>query len=616
MGTSESTFALEMEERGVVPLEPFPGKNKKWLCKCLSCGNQVEPRYATVVQGKKGGCNFCAKKNAAQHRKVAAEAKVREIAARANLLPLSPYIDSHTPWTVKCLTCGLTYQVKPYSIANGRKCAVCANADRISSAREVRKLEADEIFRSANIIPVGPFQGINKPYPGLCQKCGNTISPTPQRVKSGGGCRFCSIERGAKKRRDAKYSDSEARAIMLEAANEVAADSPYLGTTRPWPGVCLRCGLPTRASLGNVLNGHGACKVCAMSEADSSFDYFGPAILYFLKHDQLAHFKVGIMGSETSRLKQHVNEGWKVLVTWDFEYGYEANYVEQYCLQTIREMGVPNAVKAKDMPQGGHMETFSIEGISEEAVLELVVSEIDAQRWPIPLKFISGDAKQKPRRTCTVIENGVQCTNKYSSNGCCRAHFWRLQQYGDPTISKRILYTNPTCEVVENNLICGLPVSKKGMCSVHYHRDYEHGDATLMKRSAPKARSGTCSVEGCIFEDYSLGLCKTHYHAERRRVKRAAEGKDEPTKYTSNMCSVPACTDTRSSLGYCTKHYRNFKLYGNPIQSIRGPIQQKLGHCRVEDCNEPDDQKGLCRRHYSREYKRRLRGKPSLLGDV
>jgi hypothetical protein len=253
-----------------------------------------------------------------------------------------------------------------------------------------------------------------------------------------------------------------------------------------------------------------------MSEADSAFDYFGAAVLYLLFSERLSHFKLGIMGTTTRRLEEHKSNGWTVLKTWNFQFGYEANYVEQFALQRIRELGVKSRLRGSDLPQGGHTETF--EGaLDVSEITRIVESEISSARWPIPHKLQDGIAKEKARRTCTIVENGVQCTAKYFSNGCCRRHLWYLKAYGDPLVRKKQVFTNATCEVNTPEGVCGKPVSRKGMCSVHYHRDYEYGDPNFTKRPTPLARTGRCSVAGCEKEDYSLGFCLAHYHANRRR---------------------------------------------------------------------------------------------------
>jgi hypothetical protein len=41
------------------PLVDFPGSNKPWLCKCLTCKEEVRPRWSDIRRGQ-GGCSNCA----------------------------------------------------------------------------------------------------------------------------------------------------------------------------------------------------------------------------------------------------------------------------------------------------------------------------------------------------------------------------------------------------------------------------------------------------------------------------------------------------------------------------------------------------------------------------
>jgi hypothetical protein len=45
-------------ERGLKPLEPFPGTKEKWRCLHISCGRTVTPTFTSVAQGG-GGCRAC-----------------------------------------------------------------------------------------------------------------------------------------------------------------------------------------------------------------------------------------------------------------------------------------------------------------------------------------------------------------------------------------------------------------------------------------------------------------------------------------------------------------------------------------------------------------------------
>jgi len=603
-----------MTERGVSPLVPYPGSNENWKCRCLTCKEIVYPRYDTVVNRGNGGCDFCAKRVAAATRSAEAEIKYLALAAELGFEPKAKYPGAQGDWLLRCKTCGETKLRRTLGLSQARSCGTCGRARRAAEKLAADKVKADKVFEKHKVRPTGEFKGWRKTYSGVCLVCASPTKSSPARIESGAqACFMCSRTVGGKKRRDSTHAPEEAAQIMLDAGCKVNEVNAYSGVGKAWPGRCTSCGLKTNTSLGNVKNGHGPCKPCAMAETDSSFDYFGSALLYFLENEKLNHYKIGIMGSETKRLREHVSRGWSVIETWDFDYGYEANYVEQYCLEAIYDSGVPNKVGKKDMPQGGHKETFKRGYIEREAVFLLVLIEIEKQRWPIPKVFASGKKTKKPRRACEVVEDGVACSERYSAKGCCRRHYLALRIHGDPTFRIREVFTNTTCEVAENGEICGLVVSRKGMCSVHYYRDYEYGDPLAMKRPTPKERTGACSQGKCKEEDYSLGLCKFHYNAQHRERTRKAAGKPEPIKYESDYCKVEGCDKPRTSLGYCHNHYGLFQKYGDPLGSPRGSNAPKIGKCIVAKCEKKDDSKGLCSQHYSREYKRQRKGKPSLL---
>lgn len=606
--------AAEMLLRGVRPLEPYPGSNKKWKSECTTCGEVVFPRYATVVQRGLGGCNLCAKKMAAERRFRESEAEYIAKAEELNFLPLEDYPGAQQKWKVQCLGCFQVFDKKAQSLMLGRGCPKCVNEKKSKANTAASKSRADAIMLSRQIEPLGPYKGWTSQYPGKCLVCDAFVAPVPRSLDSGqGGCTACGIRKRAKTRRNAAHLPEEAAQIMLASGCQVDDVDSYPGATRPWPGRCLNCGLRTKAPLSNVLGGHGVCRPCAQSESDSAFDYFGSGVLYLLENEQLKHFKIGIMGEKTNRLGSHASQGWQVIQTWSFAYGYEANYVEQYCLEAISDLGVTSTLVGKDMPQGGHTETFQMGVISVNKIQQLIQSEIRKKRWPTPKAFSPDGAKTKSRRTCTAARESYECTSINYSNGYCKKHYPAFKKYGDPFHRVRQEFTNENCEVEEMGSICGRRATNRGMCSTHASRYYIHGDATVLKRPAPKARLGQCSKENCEKADVSLGLCGAHYHEKRREDKGERLGLPATKKYNSDICSVSKCENRRNSLGFCRKHYGHFKKYGDPLGNPRGPVTQKIGECSISDCERSDDYRGLCKQHYSREYKRKKKGKSSLL---
>lgn len=615
--------AKKMIERGVRPLERYQNSNARWKCECLTCGQIVFPRYGTVVTAGRGGCDFCAKKRAGETR----NKRIREVdfpaaCEAANVTPLTDFVDAFTKISLRCNTCGHKFQKVWSPLRDGKGCPKCSRIQQTKNELALGMEKANALFKENSLTPIGPYKGFNVPYSGVCNVCGSKVAPRPAGLSSGqGGCRSCGVERRAQARRDAAYSREEALEIMASRDISISPDEPYPGASKPWPGKCARCGLPVAATVTMVKSGRGGCRVCHSLESDSSFDYFGPGVLYLIESTKFDAFKIGIAEKTSNRLSAHRQAGWdKVLYTYE-ALGFEVNYVEQFVLNWLREeMGVPEAVSNEQLPEKGGTETWPHGTVSPELVWAKAIEQFEAKNWPVPRAISEGTATKKARRGCSVIEDGVPCPNVYSSNGFCRKHHSRWKQYGDPLHLKRVPFKNEKCAVVDRGKVCGKKAQRSamgsdvGMCKTHYWRNFEYGDPTFMKRPAPKERTGQCSREGCGAEDYSLGLCKTHYHEKRRVEKRAREGRPEPVKYESDLCSIGGCERERKSLGLCNLHYSRQKKYGSPHKACRGPRQMtKLGQCKVPECSEADVQKGLCLSHYNREYKRKKRGVPSLL---
>ena len=55
---SEEDAIKVMKSSGVIPIEPYPGKDKPWVCTCVKCGREVTPTYSNARRGQ-GGCKFC-----------------------------------------------------------------------------------------------------------------------------------------------------------------------------------------------------------------------------------------------------------------------------------------------------------------------------------------------------------------------------------------------------------------------------------------------------------------------------------------------------------------------------------------------------------------------------
>lgn len=105
--------------------------------------------------------------------------------------------------------------------------------------------------------------------------------------------------------------------------------------------------------IGTIRAG-GGCRYCATK----GLDYTAPALLYLITHPELEAHKVGIGSPTAGRLAAHRKHGWTVYKTIHYPTGQQAYEVETAVLRWLRlEMGLPQALTQRDMPQRGETET-------------------------------------------------------------------------------------------------------------------------------------------------------------------------------------------------------------------------------------------------------------------
>jgi hypothetical protein len=169
-----------MEAADLVPLEPFPGTQVPWRCRCSKCDREVQPRYGGVVAGQ-GGCRWCAPNAPVDVEQAAV------VMATAGLEVLSPYPGYHVPWLALCTTCGREVAPTYAHIASGERggCVYCAG-------NAVDEADAVELMLAAGLEPLDPYPGARTPWRCRCGGCGAEVSPRWNSVQQGqGGCRAC-----------------------------------------------------------------------------------------------------------------------------------------------------------------------------------------------------------------------------------------------------------------------------------------------------------------------------------------------------------------------------------------------------------------------------------------
>ena len=363
-------IAAVMAKAHFEPLAPFPGADKPWKCRCLECGVESSPRFSNVQKGH--GCLTCGnRRRGEQSRKPPSP---EDVAAR-NLEPLEPYPGRAKKWRCRCLKCGR--EVTPtwgnLLFNGGDGCITCGAALR--GQRQLR--DNDEVTAemiAAGVKPLEPYPGSKNPWRCECLRCGKVVATRYLGIQRGEkGCLDCGNQSSAKTR---SKSAQEAEAFMRAAGYEPL--EPYKKSSAPWKCRHDACGAVVSPSLATIQQGHGGCKGCAAF----GIDYTAPAILYLMTHEEFFSIKVGITGSTsmTDRIGVHEQKGWTLVRSWSTSTGFEAEEIEGKVLSYWRDvLGAPASVQRDEMPQGGWTETASLLFVEQDETCSLIDDYISSK---------------------------------------------------------------------------------------------------------------------------------------------------------------------------------------------------------------------------------------------
>ena len=170
--------------KGFQTTNKFPGGMVGWKGKCVTCQNEIFPRYSAVKAGQ-GLCKYCAGRALSKR-----DALI--LLKNAELKPLEEYTKAGNKIKCECLVCKRIVEARLFGIAQGEGgCAFCVG----------RKVDAEEAV--SRMLECG-FETLVK-YPGSkagwksrCIKCGNISTPAYGNVNLlGSGCIFCNRDNGA-----------------------------------------------------------------------------------------------------------------------------------------------------------------------------------------------------------------------------------------------------------------------------------------------------------------------------------------------------------------------------------------------------------------------------------
>lgn len=107
-----------MKSRNLLPYRPYTTASSRWKSKCLICGQDVSPRYSSILDGQ--GCASCAGNQIKPKDAVS-------VMKKANLMPLEPYEHGQKKWKCQCLNCGQIVTPTYSSVQQGQGgCIYCA----------------------------------------------------------------------------------------------------------------------------------------------------------------------------------------------------------------------------------------------------------------------------------------------------------------------------------------------------------------------------------------------------------------------------------------------------------------------------------------------------------
>ncbi|MEY9861474.1 hypothetical protein ABH935_007115 [Catenulispora sp. GAS73] len=352
--------AIEIMRRaGVEPLDPYPGCDTPWRCRCLNeeCPGkwdgelpEVTPTMRQARISAVSACKYCAR--VAVHPKVAEQ----QMIARG-ITPKAPYVSAWAHWLGECQKCEQEVTTATYAnvVLNGQGgCERCAGHMRVPEEQAVAEMLA------ANAKPLEPYPNVNARWRCLClnDDCpgpeDRVIFPRLTWVRRGSkACKWCA---------GVVIDPQRARDLMTRRGFEPLEDYP--GVREPWRCRCRTCGNIVKPSLSSITGKpQGGCNTCA----EYGFKRGKPALVYLMINRRLRAAKVGVCNIDSGRIEKHQGRGWELYKTVPFELGQHAEDLETEVLVEWRSEG-REPVYDDGNTYDGYTETVPLEDPAEAAL--------------------------------------------------------------------------------------------------------------------------------------------------------------------------------------------------------------------------------------------------------
>jgi hypothetical protein len=155
---TEDDAVKAMHDRGTRPLEPFPGTQLPWKCRCLTCGEVSYPRYNDVVNKGTGACSKTCRSRKIAARLTRDRAEAAAVMLKRGWNPLEDYPGAGKRWSCRCIHCGA---IKPKRLSHVQKglggCTNCAG-------RDITDGSARQLMRQADLEPLVGYPKSLQPW--------------------------------------------------------------------------------------------------------------------------------------------------------------------------------------------------------------------------------------------------------------------------------------------------------------------------------------------------------------------------------------------------------------------------------------------------------------------
>ncbi len=212
------------------------------------------------------------------------------------------------------------------------------------------------------------------------------------------------------------------------------------------------------------------------------------------------------------------------------------------------------------------------------------------------------------RRFCNI----PSCKKIAATRGLCTLHYSRARQI---VVKAGYNIRSISNEELLQSLIASRLITKK-------RKDF----TTLLKETLKQ-----CMLPNCEGSHYAKGLCRCDYkRAGFLLKKRNKKIKNYTTKQLIEIleknprrhiikhfiCSIPNCNNNQRARGLCGKHFQRAVYLLQQGRSIKKLTNRELAQlvidtparhkkkrdetCTIPDCNNDQEARGLCQKHYAR----------------